>query len=43
MADHCAYLGAFDDSEAIYAQSLYFFRNTNREMPEFIVNAYRCV
>ena len=47
MHHHCLnqsthrYLGAFEEYEILCAESLYFFKSTNREMPEFIANAYR--
>lgn len=43
MMDCCAYLGAFerDKSEEFFAHAQHFFKASNTEMPEFIVNAYR--
>lgn len=41
MAGLCRYLGALSDAEEIFAETLHFFKGTNREMPEHVVNAYR--
>eukprot|EP00041_Stephanoeca_diplocostata_P037827 m.1448084 g.1448084 ORF g.1448084 m.1448084 type:complete len:975 (+) comp25111_c0_seq5:142-3066(+) len=43
MMDCCAYLGAFerDKTEEFFAHAQHFFKSSNTEMPEFIINAYR--
>ena len=41
MADHAPTLCGLTQAQTIYGKSRVFFSHTNKEMPEFIINAYK--
>lgn len=41
MADHLVYLGDWVNTETMFSHSAFFFKNTNLEFSEWVVNAYR--